>query len=183
MNLARQVGPLSIACLGLLSAWIGFEDPITHAQVQVPVQAVEFAIKPVPADQSKEHAPLRVESVDLGGHHGPLGSVKVYNDSRKVVIAYTVGWSFRDTVPGPLGWQRAGNKNLGGFVGPSVSTNLGPKKKEKTDQKEKAAELFHSEFPQGLPEGFWLMVVGVSEVVFEDGTRWSADPATFYPKS
>jgi len=183
MILARQVGILSIACLGFSSAWIGFADPNTHAQVQVPVQAVEFAVKPVPADQSKEHAPLRVEPVDLGGSHGPLGSVKVSNNSPKVVTAYTLGWSFRDTVPGPLGWLPPGKKNLGGFVGPSVSTNLGPKKKEKTDQKEKAAELFHREFPQGLPKGFWLMVVGVSEVVFEDGTRWSADPATFHPKS
>jgi hypothetical protein len=31
-----------------------------------------------------------------------------------------------------------------------------------------------------MQKGIWIVVVGVTEVVFEDGTRWSGDPDSFH---
>jgi hypothetical protein len=116
--------------LAALVTVAGFSAPAPTGQFP---PGVRVAVTTVPADQSKEHAPLRVDSVAVS-HDGPIGVVEVHNTTHKAIVGYTLGWRITDFARGSFPVPRSGSKSLDGFVGPSVTTNLQPKKSEKTDQ-------------------------------------------------
>jgi len=118
----------------------------------------------------------------MKGGNGPIWIIEVYNASHKTILSYTLGWNITDAEPGSFPTPHSGKKSLGASVGSSVTTNLKAKKSEKTDQGESLTKFLKTQLKTGIPKGIWIAVVGVTDVVFEDGTHWSADPALFHLK-
>jgi hypothetical protein len=113
---------------------------------------------------------------------GPIGVVEIYNASEKTVVAYTLGCNITDSGPISGDTLQSGKKSLGVFSGPSITTRLKAKKSEKRNPGQYFAKQFETIFKAGIPKGVWIVVVGLTEVIFEDGSHWNADSASFHTK-
>jgi hypothetical protein len=158
----------------IMATSISASDRMGNAQFPA---GVTRAVIPIPADQGKEHAPLTVESVKMGKGE-ILKEVEVYNASKKVIVQFTLGWNIRNAVTS-VPWPYSGERSLGTFQAEAIVTSLKPKRTEKLSEKVDANKLLER-LNESNAKGVWMVVVGVTEVVFDDGSRWVADPGSFH---
>jgi hypothetical protein len=112
-----------------------------------------------------------------------MGEIALYNTSHKTIVGYTLGWNIRNRMADSFPLPRSGSQSLGALAGPSVTTALKPKNSEKTNQGQSMANSIQNTLKSRKAKGSWVVVVGVTDVVFEDGTHWTADPASFHAEN
>ncbi len=172
---ARSIGTCLLVVSLLIRPWSG-AVAASGGQTSEPPANVLSSVTFARADQSKERAPLRVESVGTG--EKDLCMVKVHSASDKTIVSYTLAWKLTDVIVGNSG-PHSGKKSLGSFAGSPVTTTLGPKKSEKTDLRQEIVKTVGTTIMAKQVKGMWMIVVGVKEVVFDDGTSWTGNPALF----
>lgn len=137
-----------------------------------------FAIATVAADQSDKPAPLKILSITSDAKGDLMKEAEVWNVSDKVVVSYRLGWHIRNAVPVEQGFD-GGSESYGSHSAKPVQTRLEPLARELTPPQGLVREDLKQRLrAKGAAKRIFVLV-GVAEVVFEDGTRWSADPASF----
>lgn len=157
-------------CIGISATWS------SQGKVE-PNQKPGFTGFTLAAAEQLPKPPLRVESVSLKKSSFPLQAVKVRNDSRALIIRYRLGWNARDFGSAHEFGIRSGPNSYLHGTGITVDTRLLPKNKEDTSLPFQPDQMLGSLRKLGITNT--VVVIGVAEVEFEDGSKWSADPLDF----
>lgn len=150
--------------------WLGFH-PRPQAQSG-------YAISAVPVGRSSNPAPLKVVSVSMKGGRDYIAGAELKNISEKVITRYALGWNIVEALPARVGYT-PGPTSYGWAVGRAVQTELEPSMIETAPAQGVLPDDFEKMLTdKGAPRRIFILV-GVAEVTFADGSRWSASPKDF----
>lgn len=119
-------------------------------------------------------APLEIVSI-TGTFNDLLSGVNVHNLTEKTIVSYRLSWNARDTVPLERGVDAGKNSYATGMTDETKISILPHKSSLSPPQNLLVAPL-NEQLDQARAPTKVLVLIGVAEVKFSDGSTWKAEP-------